>query len=89
MKRPRRVVLREEDLSSATDAHSILAERLEFPDYYGANFDALEDCLGDVREPTRVVLVRDPEEPKHWFDMLEQVVRDSAQRSCYLGCTIR
>ncbi len=25
---------------------------LQFPDYYGSNFDALADCLGDLETPT-------------------------------------
>jgi hypothetical protein len=28
--------------------HSDLAALLEFPDYYGRNLDALNDCLRDV-----------------------------------------
>jgi hypothetical protein len=30
------------------DLHRDLAALLDFPDYYGANLDALNDCLGDV-----------------------------------------
>ena len=33
-----------------------LAERMEFPAWYGRNLDALCDCLGDVREETAIVL---------------------------------
>jgi RNAse (barnase) inhibitor barstar len=29
-----------------------LGEALMFPDHYGANFDALADCLADLTEPT-------------------------------------
>ena len=36
-------------------AHRHIAAALGFPDYYGANLDALHDCLGDM-PPTRVVL---------------------------------
>lgn len=90
MGRPKKIVLKERDLESAADAHVTLAEELEFPDYYGANWDALADCLGDVREPTRIVLKRAVEaERKEWFDVLERIVCESAQRSCYVGCTIR
>src|SRR5687768_2056766 len=31
--------------------HDELAGRLEFPDYYGKNLDALNDCLSDVAVP--------------------------------------
>ncbi len=89
MARPKRVVLKEKELVSIAEAHEILAEELHFPEYYGANLDALEDCLGEVCKPTRIVLKRDANHPKAWFDALEEVVKDSAQRSCYLGCSIQ
>lgn len=28
--------------------HAAIAHQLHFPDYYGANLDALQDCLGDT-----------------------------------------
>src|SRR4051794_26826167 len=36
------------DWESAADMHRELAFLLQFPDYYGKNLDALNDCLGDV-----------------------------------------
>ena len=87
--RPKRVTLREAELATAEEAHDKLARKLDFPEYYGRNLDALEDCLGDIARPTRIVLVRDAQQHRDWFDDLEEVVRESAQRSCYLGCTIR
>lgn len=42
---------READSSSwkrEGDMHQSLATILEFPDYYGSNLDALNDCMGDV-----------------------------------------
>lgn len=33
---------------SEVQMHSDIASSLEFPDYYGANLDALNDCLSDV-----------------------------------------
>ena len=87
--RPTRIVLRECELEEPAQAHAKLARRLEFPEYYGANLDALEDCLSEVRAPTRIVLERDATKPKPWFGDIVEVIRDSAQRSCYLGCTIK
>ena len=34
--------------ASAGDMFDDLAERLGFPDYFGRNLDALNDCMGDV-----------------------------------------
>lgn len=49
------------------DLHRAVAAALDFPDYYGHNLDALNDCLGDVafreygasEEATGLVLVLD------------------------------
>lgn len=41
------------DFENAAQVHDYLAEQLEFPRYYGRNLDALNDCLGDICEPTR------------------------------------
>ena len=60
--RPKRVTLREAELATAEEAHDKLARKLDFPEYYGHNLDALEDCLGDIARPTRIVLVRDAQQ---------------------------
>lgn len=39
------------DMGRATNVgklHRLLADSLNFPDYYGHNWDALADCLGDM-----------------------------------------
>ena len=47
---------------SQADALRSLGEALAFPDYYGQNLDALNDCLGDIEVPndagTAIVLLR-------------------------------
>ena len=39
-------------VGSARELHAALAEALGFPAWYGANLDALADCLHDVRADT-------------------------------------
>jgi len=43
-----------------TIIHRALAKRLDFPDYYGENFNALNDCLSDlpIDEPGLVIVFR-------------------------------
>ena len=31
--------------------HKRIKQKLNFPDYYGENLDAFDDCLGDMRNP--------------------------------------
>ena len=37
-------------LADAAQVHDYLKERLEFPEYYGSNMDALYDCLTDLND---------------------------------------
>lgn len=37
-------------------AHDHLQERLQLPDYYGRNLDALYDCLTDICQPMTIIL---------------------------------
>ncbi len=38
--------------------HDALSHAFSFPDYYGKNLDALYDCLTDIEEPTRLILLQ-------------------------------
>ncbi len=43
-------------MTTREQAHAHLKERLRLPDWYGNNLDALNDCLGEIGEPTRITL---------------------------------
>ncbi|WP_291726291.1 barstar family protein [Bernardetia sp.] len=47
-------------LSNKTELHYDLQQKLNFPDYYGKNFDALNDCLYDyeVHQNGTVIVFR-------------------------------
>ena len=45
------------DVGSVTtrqELHALLAEAFHFPDYYGHNWDAFDECIRDVALPPRV-----------------------------------
>ena len=44
-------------ITSAAQMHSILAETLGFPEWYGENLDALYDCLTEITTQTHLTLV--------------------------------
>ena len=55
-----------------------IAAALEFPDWFGANWDALEDCLSDLAGQGYVVLF-DEAKPGDDLGILIDVLRSSAQ----------
>jgi hypothetical protein len=58
-----------------------IAAALQFPDWFGHNWDALEDCLADLswRDATGFVLLFSDAEPGDDFGVLSDVLRSSAE----------
>ena len=50
------IVLNGKKMDSRAALHAELKEKLALPEYYGANLDALNDCLGERRERELVVI---------------------------------
>lgn len=63
--------------------HVYLAYRLDLPDYYGGNLDALHDVLGDIAGQTRIVLTGQPAsgEMAAYLPRLVRVFQDAAQEN--------
>ena len=97
------VAIEESQFASADEVHAYLAHQMAFPDYYGSNLDALNDCLGDVCEPTAVTIERLPTaalyEPADvsgrvspdlpWFDRFCLVLVRAARDNPCLTVTMR
>ena len=56
MKHEKRLTLNARKMDTREHAHAHLKERLRLPEWYGGNLDALNDCLGEIGEPTRIIL---------------------------------
>lgn len=52
-----RIILNAKRMTTREKAHAYLARRLRLPAWYGRNLDALNDCLGEIGTPTRLVLL--------------------------------
>ena len=52
----RKIVLDIEKMRSLPMLHKYLHTALALPEYYGANLDALYDCLTEIAEPTELVV---------------------------------
>lgn len=80
----------------AAQVHASIADALGFPAYYGSNLSALSDCLGDVCEPTLIVVELSDEESygayaafrkgdtsaaPRWIDRLIRVLERSAREN--------
>ena len=56
MERERRLTLNAKRMATREDAHAHIKARLRLPGWYGHNLDALNDCLGEINRPTRIIV---------------------------------
>ena len=75
------------DVGSVTTRHALhalLAEAFQFPDYYGQNWDAFDECIRDVELPRHVEItglealrVRLPKE----VELLQRCIADFVEET--------
>lgn len=76
----KQVILDGTGLTTSAQVHELLAQELDFPIWYGANLDALYDCLTDVTQECCIVLTHTAAMEAHlgnWAGALRQVLRDA------------
>ena len=79
-------------LHSVPALHKYLRSVLALPVYYGANLDALYDCLKEIVEPTQIIVpanVTDNEKLGWYGEQLLQVLRDAAEENENLQVTVK
>jgi len=81
----REIVFDGAELQYPQQIQDALAERMEFPVWYGRNLDALHDCLGDICQETVIVLLN--WEKDGYQAAVLRVMRDVAGENDYL-CVI-
>ena len=92
MKREIRRSLNAHKMNTKARAHAHLKERLCLPEWYGNNLDALQDCLGGINEPTRIIVRFTPQledSLDEYGTKLLRVLRRSTEENDNLRLTLR
>ena len=79
-------------MQSVPSLHNYLRSVLALPVYYGANLDALYDCLTELDAVTELVVPAAIADEAHlgWYgEQLLQVLQDAAEANEALTVTIR
>lgn len=81
------VTVNGKDYEHMEEVHAYLADKLDFPGYYGNNLSALYDVLTEICEDTRIVIDLTGMEDDGLADALErmaEVMADAADANEYL-----
>ena len=81
-----------EKMRSLPMLHKYLHTALALPEYYGANLDALYDCLTEIAEPTELVVPQKVAAEAYlgWYgQQFLQVLEDAAGANAALTITLR
>ncbi len=79
------VVLDARRMNTPAQAHLYLRERLQLPDYYGGNLDALYDCLTEM--DSREILFIHTGEGSEYFRLIRRVFADAERHNDTLYVT--
>ena len=74
-----RIVLDALYMDEKETAHRYLEEKMQFPDYYGGNLDALYDCLTEAEEME--IEVQNREQAQNYFLRIWSVLLDAAKEN--------
>ena len=86
------IILNEKEFKGKKKAHTYLKKKLNFPDYYGKNLDALYDCLGEIGKETVIVIpavIQNKEYLGEYGKTMLQVFQDAAEENSLLTVKIK
>ena len=92
MKHERRITLNGKKMTTREHAHAHLKERLNLPEWYGNNLDALNDCLGEVGQKTHIIVQFYPrmlESLGDYGTRLSKVLTQAAEQNSNLRVSLR
>lgn len=81
------LVLDGAEIKTREDVHRCFVEALHFPEWYGANLDALYDCLTDSQEDVRILLLHREileERLGSYAEKLQRVLVDASAENSHL-----
>ena len=88
----KKIVLELEKMRSLPMLHKYLHTALALPEYYGANLDALYDCLTEIAEPTELVVPTKVAQEDYlgWYgEQFLQMLQDAAAANEALKIALR
>lgn len=88
----KRIVLNGRRMKDIAGTHCYLQRKCKFPDYYGKNLDALHDCLTEIGQDTRIILLNSEAAKQNlgeYADGLFSVLEDSFAENRHLTISIR
>ncbi|MGM9560840.1 MAG: barstar family protein [Phascolarctobacterium sp.] len=88
----RKIILDIEKMRSLPMLHKYLHTALALPEYYGANLDALYDCLTEIAESTELVVPKKVADEAYlgWYgQQFLQMLEDAAAENEALRVTLQ
>lgn len=72
-----KIIIDGKEIKNILQIHQLFVDELNFPNYYGYNFDALYDCLSSINEDISIRIINKTQLQVHLenqYDILEKIL---------------